>query len=82
MIDVKSAVRAATTFVGDLFPEARDIRLEEVVPSSNEWSVVVSFKPSESPTLAEVMGSGTRLFKEILVDSENAKPLSLKIWKM
>lgn len=81
-MDVKSAVHTATTFVGDLFPEARDLRLEEVVPSSNGWSVVVSFKPNDSPTLAEVMGSGTRLFKEILVDSESAKPLSLKIWKL
>ncbi len=81
MIDVKTAVRSATTFVGDLFPQARDIRLEEVEPFSDQWSVVVSFKPEESPSIAEVMGGGTRLFKQIVIDSENAKPVSLKIWK-
>ncbi len=81
MIDVKTAVRAATTFVGDLFPEAKDIRLEEVEPSSNQWSVVVSFKSGESPNLAAVMGNDPRLFKQVVVDSESAEPVSLKIWK-
>ncbi len=80
--DMKSAVRAAFAFAEDMFPEAKDLRLEEVEAKSGDWSVVVSFTTGEPGTLSQVMGGGTpRLFKTITIDSESGKAQSLKVWK-
>jgi hypothetical protein len=81
-IDMKGAVKAAIAFTEDFYPQAKDIRLEEVEPSSNGWSVVVSFKSGEPGTLAQVMGEGApRLFKTISIDEVSGKAQSLKVWK-
>lgn len=80
MTSVKEAVQAAIEFVGDLFPEARGIRLEEVEPLPSKWSVVLSFNTGEPTTLATVMGE-RRIYKAVEVDSDSGEPRSLKIWK-
>ncbi len=82
MIGVKDAVKSATEFVADLYPGARDIRLEEVEVDPEEqqqWSVVLSFKTGESGTLASVMGE-QRLFKQVAIQLESGQPISLRIW--
>ncbi len=82
MIGVKDAVKNATEFVADLYPGARDIRLEEVevdTEKQQEWSVVLSFKTHELGTLASVMGE-QRLFKQVAVQLESGQPVSLRIW--
>ena len=81
MVGVKDAVRSATTFVGELYPEATDIRLEEVEPSSALWTVVISFRTGERATLGYVLGTDQRLFKTVSVDKEDGSPVSLKVWK-
>lgn len=81
-IDMKSAVQAAFAFIKDMFPQAKDIRLEEVEPGSVGWTVVISFSTGEPGTLAQVMGGGApRLFKTIAVDSTSGQAQSLKVWK-
>jgi len=80
MTNVKEAVQAAIGFVGELFPDAWGIRLEEVEPLQSKWSVVVSFNSGDPTALASVM-SGTRLYKAIEVDNESGEPRSLKVWK-
>lgn len=81
-IDMKGAVQAAFAFTKDMFPQAKDIRLEEVEPGSVGWTVVISFSTGEPGTLAQVMGGGApRLFKTIAVDSTDGKAQSLKVWK-
>ena len=80
--DMKGAVQAAFAFTKDMFPQAKDIRLEEVEPGSVGWTVVISFSTGEPGTLAQVMGGGApRLFKTIAVDSTSGKAQSLKVWK-
>ena len=81
MVGVKDAVRSATSFVEELYPQAKDIRLEEVEPAGSVWSVVLSFETDERSGLSYVMGTDTRLFKSVSVDSDNGAPLSLKVWK-
>lgn len=83
MIDMKGAVQAAFAFAKDMYPEAKDIRLEQVEPSpsSDGWSVVVSFVTQTPGTFAQVMGVEARLFKSISIDSQSGKAQSLKIWK-
>jgi len=67
---MKGAVQAAFAFAKDMFPQAKDIRLEEVEPGSVGWTVVISFSTGEPGTIAQVMGGGApRLFKTIAVDS-------------
>ena len=80
MITVKEVVKSATSFVEDLYPEAKEIRLEEVEPNSSQWSVVLSFKTDEPSGLAYVMGSDNRLFKTVAIDPTDGSPISLKIW--
>ena len=81
-VEMKGAVQAAFAFTKDLFPQAKDIRLEEVEARSGGWSVVISFTTGEPGTLAQVMGGGApRLFKTIAIDSETGQAQSLKVWK-
>jgi hypothetical protein len=79
---MKSAVQAAIAFVIEMFPQAKDIRLEEVEARSGGWSVVISFVTGEIGTLSQVTGVGTgaRLFKTIAIDSESGQAMSLKVW--
>jgi hypothetical protein len=81
-VDMKGAVQAAFAFATDMFPEAKDIRLEEVEARSGGWSVVISFTTGEPGTLSLVMGGvAPRLFKTIAIDSETGQAFSLKVWK-
>ena len=81
-VDMKDAVQSAFAFTKDMFPQAKDIRLEEVEPGSVGWTVVISFSTGEPGTIAQVMGGGApRLFKTITVDSTSGKAQSLKVWK-
>jgi len=81
MIDMKGAVRAAMVFSKDMFPEVKDIRLEEVEPSSNGWSVVVSFAADAPATYAIVTGRELpRVYKTIAIESETGQAMSLKVW--
>jgi hypothetical protein len=82
MVDMKGAVKAAMVFAKDLFPQAKDIRLEEVEPSSNGWSVVISYATDQSSTFAIMRGEeGPRVFKKIAIESETGQAQSLKVWK-
>jgi hypothetical protein len=84
MVDLKSSVKTATAFAKEMFPEAMDIRLEEVEPKPNGgWTVVVSFRTLEPGTLAVVMGNteASRIFKTIAIDPLTGEPQSLKVWK-
>jgi hypothetical protein len=83
-IDMKGAVQAAFAFAKDMYPEAKDLRLEEVEPSpsSDGWSVVLSFSTGQSNTFAIMRGEeGPRAYKKITIDSKSGKAQSLKVWK-
>lgn len=81
MVDMKGAVRAAMVFAKDMFPEVKGIRLEEVEPTSNGWSVVVSFVADAPDTYAIVTGRELpRVYKTIVIESETGQALSLKVW--
>ena len=71
-IDMKGAVQSAFAFAKEMFPEATDIRLEEVEPKSGGWSVVVSFATGQSNTFAIMRGDeGSRVYKTITIESES-----------
>jgi|ERR1700690_661868 hypothetical protein len=82
LVDMKEAVQHAIAFTKDFYPEAKDIRLEEVEPISGGWSVVISFATGEPSTIAYALGQGApRIYKTITIDSGNGKAQSLKVWK-
>jgi hypothetical protein len=80
--DMKEAVQQAIAFTKDFYPQAKDIRLEEVEPISGGWAVVISFATGEPSTLASAFGQGaSRIYKTITIDSGNGQAQSLKVWK-
>lgn len=81
MINAKEAVKAANAFVADLFPEGRDLRLEQVAPQGSDWEVVFSFNLAEQSSLMAALGQPSRLFKAVEVDRESGEPISVKVWK-
>jgi hypothetical protein len=83
LISIKRAVTTAQEFVADMFPEARDIRLEEVAYLENydEWEVTLSFPSGEEKTFANALAGQPRLFKTVRINANNGEPLSLKVFK-
>lgn len=82
IVDMKAAVQSAMTFAKDMLPEAKDIRLEEVEPTPNGWSVVISYPTSQSATFAIMRGEEEpRAYKKIAIESESGIAQSLKVWK-
>ena len=82
IIDMKAAVQTAMAFAKEMLPAARDIRLEEVEPTSGGWSVVISYAKSQSPTFAVLRGEEeSRDYKKIAIESESGQAKSLKVWK-
>jgi hypothetical protein len=80
MIDMKTAVKTAIAFIEEFFPGAKDIRLEEVTPGDQVWSVVISFKNGEPGTLSEVMGGDPRIYKQVGIEYEGGHPRAVKSW--
>ena len=66
-----------------MFPEARNIRLEEVeyLDNDSEWYVTVSFPSGEERTFANAVSGEPRLFKSIRINSNNGEPVALKVFK-
>ena len=81
MITVKDAVKGAGEFVTELFPEAKDVRLEQVERHMALWQVIMSFKIGETSGLSAALGQQNRLFKEVDVDADSGEPTALRMWK-
>jgi hypothetical protein len=77
---MKEAVTAAAGFVGELFPNAKDVRLEEIVAQGPVWHVVVSFTAQES-TLSQMLSQPQRTFKQVEVQRDSGEPIALRVWK-
>ena len=67
-----SRTRRPAKFVEELFPEARDIRLEEIVANGPKWNVVVSFQTAGSYPLSELMKM-PRIFKQVEVERDSGE---------
>jgi hypothetical protein len=86
MITVKEAVKNATLFFAEVFPNATDVRLEEVELSDEGpwWNVTLSF-PGPSPTsaIASVLGGQQgRIYKLVKIDAESGEPKGILIRKL
>jgi hypothetical protein len=80
MANIKQAVSTGAEFLEDLFPDAADVRLEEVVAQGPVWQIVFSFTtPGES--LAKRLGVDSRIYKQVEVERESNEPQALKVWK-
>jgi hypothetical protein len=80
MANMKQAVSAAAAFVGDLFQDARDIRLEEIVAHGPVWHVVLSFVSATDNPLA-MLGTPPRIFKQVEIQRDSGEPVALRVWK-
>jgi hypothetical protein len=82
MVTVKDAVKGAGQFVSELFPDAKNLRLEQVESGGPLWRVVMSFQLGEPSGLAAVIGHEGRLFKEVDVDADTGEGTALRMWKL
>ena len=84
MISVKDAVKDASGFFSEMFPNAQDVRLEEVELSEEGpwWDITLSFaRPSQS-TFDLMVGQPNRIYKVVRVDGETGEARSVKIRKI
>ena len=82
MVNAKEAAKISSLFVADLFPEGRDLRLEQVEPVGSDWEVVLSFQFPEHSPLMLAIGQPNRAFKAVKVDRDSGEPISVKVWKV
>jgi len=83
MTPMKEAVSTAHQFIADLYPQAQDIRLEEIQPiEPTKWKVVFSFQVGEISALASVISNNNRLFKTVEIDRNTNEALSLTSFKL
>jgi hypothetical protein len=83
MVDVKTAVTTANAFLMDLYPTAREVRLEEVALNAigTAWQAVLSFRMVESGQMAPLSSQGSRVFKQVDVDRISGEARALRAWK-
>ena len=84
MLNVKDAVKVATAYFADLFPDARDARLEEVEMSDEGpwWDVTVSFELPAATPIEAMLAQRSREYKIIKVNRDSGEPHSIKIRKL
>ena len=80
MIGPKEAVQAALKFLGDMVPDAKDPRLEEIEIDVDLWLITLSYVSVPTPAeLADIIGGASpRIYKTIKIDREGTF-LSMKI---
>src|ERR1700761_7139221 len=80
MVDVKTAVTTANAFLMDLYPTAREVRLEEVALNAigTAWQAVLSFRMVESGQMAPLSSQGSRVFKQVDVDRISGEARALR----
>jgi hypothetical protein len=86
-VSVKSAVKAAISYVKDLYADSnlRDLMLEEVEFSegANQWLVTVGFSLPETKEDAMLVipinRPLSRRYKVIKINAETGEPVSMKI---
>lgn len=86
MANVKEAVTAALSSAKEWFPNALDIRLEEIeIPQgSSEWLITLSFLVPKAEPVANVFAQNLfpqheRLYKIFIVDIETGHLKSMRI---
>ena len=85
MIDAKTAVNAASSYLVDMLPvERKTLRLEEIEidESENFWWITLSYD-SEAVTFTSLLGPAPeRQFKVFKINAANATVLAMKIRNM
>ena len=81
-MDVKEAVKAATDYLQDLYPDAPagSVRLEEVESGPEAWLVTLSFLYKADNAFEGLATGGLRRhYKVFTVDDDSRKVLAMKI---
>ena len=84
MTTIKEAVATASTFILELYPEAQDLRLEQIEMSGNKWEVVMSFRASDHSSRMVSLGQPvqpSRIFKEVDVNRTTGEAVGLRMFK-
>jgi hypothetical protein len=84
MLLVKEAVQQAIKIFSELFPNAKDVRLEEVELSTDGpwWEITLSFVPMGLSAFESVLGQANRVYKRVEIDRETGELNSIKIRKI
>jgi hypothetical protein len=81
MVNVKEAVQAALKYLGDLVPDAKDPRLEEIERNNQDWAITLSYMsvPTPAELAAIIGGAPSRIYRTITIDSQTGEFVSMKI---
>jgi hypothetical protein len=87
-IEARQAVQAAVNTVSEFFPNARDVRLEEIETpeGKNEWLVSLSLLLAREQTpvnilVPNILGNFERVYKIFTIDEETGKVRAMRIRK-
>ena len=85
-MDVKEAVDVATKYLRSLYPQAANIRLEEVESTDSRWLITLSFVHLDDALSDQIgrisWGGSQRDYKEFTVDAESGAVRAMKIRKV
>jgi hypothetical protein len=81
----REPVKAALSIAAEIYPEARDLLLEEIdLDSKNNWLITVSFSVPRTvganPLVSSLGGLTSRkLFKQFLINGNTNQVIAMKI---
>ena len=81
MIDSKTAISRASAYLGEIFPQAKEVQLEEIELSDNRkhWLVTFSFPKPELVIFGAPVANPNRDYKTVKVDAATGEPVAVKI---
>ncbi len=81
MIDSKNAISRASAYFTEVFPQAKQVQLEEIELSEDRryWLVTFSFPKPELTIFGALVANPNRDYKTVKVDAATGEPVGVKI---
>lgn len=80
--DSKAAIKRAKAFFNEVFPDVKDLKLEEVERSGDShryWLVTFSFARPDLTVLGTPVTNPHRDYKTVTINAKTGEPIAVKI---
>lgn len=83
MISAKDAIHISLAYMADIFSDVTGFDVEEIELSDNgdHWSITISM-PDKSNSPINILATGARKYKKIIVDSRTGIVKAMQIRKL
>jgi len=80
-LDSKTAIERARTYLSEIFLNVKDLRLEEIEPSSDHkhWLITFSLARPELSLFGSSFANPQRDYKIVTLDASTGEPLAVKM---